>query len=120
MPFVWTDQCETSFQELKRRLTIAPILTLPSVKGGFIVYTDASNVGLGCVLTQNGMVIAYGSRQLKDHERHHTTHNLELVAVVFALKMWRHYIYREKFEVHSDHRSLRYIFSHKELNTRQR
>ena len=111
MPFEWTDQCETSFQELKRRLTTAPILTLPLGRGGFIVYTNASNVGLGCVLTQNGKVIAYSSRQLKDHERNYATHDLELAVVVFNLKMWRHYLYGEKFEVHSDHRSLQYLFS---------
>ena len=87
VPFVWTDQCEESFQELKRRLTTAPILTLPSGSGGFVVYTDASNVGLGCVLMQNDKVIAYDSRQLKDHEKNYATHDLELAVVVFALKM---------------------------------
>ena len=65
-PYVWTDQCEESFQELKKRLTTAPALTLPSESGGFTIFTDASNVGLGCVLMQEGNVIAYGSRQLKD------------------------------------------------------
>ena len=68
-------------------MTTTPILTLQSGSGGFVVYTDASNVGLGCVLTQNGKVIAYGSRQLKDHERNYATHDLELAAIVFALKM---------------------------------
>ena len=92
-------------------MTTAPILTLPLGNGRFVVYTDASNVGLGCVLTQNGKVIAYGSRQLKDHERNYATQYLELAAVVFALKMWRHYLYGEKFEVHSDHPSLQYLFS---------
>ena len=106
VPFIWTDHCEESFQELKKRLTTAPILTLPSGSGGFVIYTDASNVGLGCVLMQNDKVVAYGSRQLKEHEKNYATHDLELAAVVFALKMWRHYLYGEKFEVHSDHRSL--------------
>ncbi|KAJ8644676.1 hypothetical protein MRB53_006424 [Persea americana] len=69
---------------------------------------------------QDRKVIAYGSRQLKDHEKNYATHDLELAAVVFALKMWRHYLYGEKFEVHSDHRSLQYLFSQKELNMRQR
>ena len=109
--FVWTYQCETSFQELKKRLTTAPIVTLPSSSCKFIVFTDASNVGLGRVLMQDGKVIAYGSRQLTDHEKNYDTHNLELAAIVFALKMWRHYLYREKFEVHSDHQSLQYLFS---------
>ena len=120
MPSVWSDQCEESFQELKRRLTTGPILTLPLGAGGFVVYTDASNVGLGCVMMQSYKVIAYGSRQLKDHERNYAAHDLELAAVVFALKMWRHYLYGEKFEVHSDHQSLQYLFSQKELNIRQR
>ena len=120
VPFVWTDHCEESFQELKKRLTTAPVLTLPSGSGGFVIYTDASNVGLGCVLMQNDKVVAYGSRQLKEHEKNYATHDLELAAVVFALKMWRHYLYGEKFEVHSDHRSLQYLFSQKELNMRQR
>ena len=69
---------------------------------------------------QNGKVIVYGSRQLKEHEKNYATHNLELAAVVFALKMWRHYLYGENFEVHSDHRSLQYLFSHNELNMKQR
>ena len=120
VPFGRTDQCETGFQELKKRLNLAPILTLPSGSGGFIVFTNASNVGLGYVLMQDGKVIAYGSRQLKDHEKNYSTHDLELAAVIFALKMWRHYLYREKFEVHSDHWSLQYLFSQKELNMRQR
>ncbi|XXG47565.1 hypothetical protein AAC387_Pa02g2192 [Persea americana] len=111
---------EAVFQELKKRLTTTPILTLPSGSGGFIVFTDASNVGLGCVLMQDGKVIAYGSRKLKEHKKNYATHDLELVAVVFALKMWRHSLYTEKFEVHSDHRRLQYLFSQKELNMRQR
>ena len=101
-------------------MTTAPTLTLPSGSGGFVVYTDASNIRLGCVLMQNGKFIAYGSRQLKDHEKNYATHDLELAVAVFALKMWRHYLYEEKFEVHSDHRSLQYLFSQKELNMRQR
>ncbi|XXG76914.1 hypothetical protein AAC387_Pa08g1175 [Persea americana] len=120
VPFVWNEKCEASFEELKGKLTLAPILTLPSSSGGFVVYTDASNVGLGCVLMQNGKVIAYGSRQLKEHEKDYATHDLELATVVFALKMWRHYVYGEKFKVRSDHRSLQYLFSQKELNMRQR
>ena len=69
---------------------------------------------------QYDKVVAYGSRQLKDHEKNNATHDLELAVVVFALKMWRHYLYGEKFEVHSDHRSLQYLFSQKELNIKQR
>ena len=119
-PYVWTDQCETSFQELKKRLTSAPVLTLPSGSGGYTIFTVALNKGLGCVLMQDGKVVAYGSRQLKDHEKNYVTHDLELAAVVFALKMWSHYLYGKKCEVHSDHRSLQYLFSQKELNMRHR
>src|SRR5262249_44456711 len=118
--FVWSSDCEQSFQELKRRLTSAPVLSLPDDSGGFVVYTDASLLGLGCVLMQHGKVIAYASRQLKDHERNYPTHDLELAAVVHALKIWRHYLYGETFEVFTDHKSLKYIFSQKDLNLRQR
>ncbi|KAH0778029.1 hypothetical protein KY290_009440 [Solanum tuberosum] len=84
--FQWSEACEKSFQELKKRLTIAPVLTLPEGTQGFVVYCDASRVGLGCVLMQNGKVIAYASRQLKVHEKNYPTHDLELAAVVFALR----------------------------------
>ncbi|GKV32449.1 hypothetical protein SLEP1_g41058 [Rubroshorea leprosula] len=113
-------KCEQSFQELKNRLVTAPILTIPDNGGNFVVYTDASHKGLGCVLIQHGQVIAYGSRQLKTHERNYPTHDLELAAIIFALKLWRHYLYGEEFEVHTDHQSLKYLFSQKELNLRQR
>ena len=79
---------------------------LPLESGGFVVFANASGVGLGCVLMQDEKVILYGSRQLKEHEKKYATHDLESTAVVFALKMWRHYLYGEKFEVHSNHRSL--------------
>ncbi|XP_027178078.1 uncharacterized protein LOC113777243 [Coffea eugenioides] len=118
--FLWSDKCETSFQELKRRLTMAPILALPNGPDGFTVYTDASKEGLGCVLMQHHNVIAYASRKLKIHEQNYPIHDLELAAVVFALKKWRHYLYGVTFEVYSDHKSLRYLFSQKELNMRQR
>lgn len=118
--FVWTPDCEESFAELKKKLTTAPVLTLPSGNEELVVYCDASKRGLGCVLMQGGKVIAYASRQLKTHEVNYPTHDLELAAVVFALKSWRHYLYGEKFEVFSDHKSLKYIFSQKDLNMRQR
>ena len=118
--FVWNSACEDSFQILKLKLTTSSVLALPSGRGGFVVYTDASGTGLGCVLMQHGRVIAYASRQLKTHERNYPTHDLELAAVVFALKSWRHYLYGESFEVFSDHKSLKYLFSQKELNMRQR
>ena len=120
MKFVWGDDCEQSFQELKRRLTSAPILTIPSGSEGFVVYTDASRKGLGCVLMQEGRVIAYASRQLKGYELNYPTHDLELAAIIFALKIWRHYLYGRQFEIFTDHKSLKYIFTQKELNMRQR
>ena len=120
VPFVWLDECEESFQNLKTLLTTALIPTL-LVKGkNFIVYCDTSYSGLGAVLMQERNVIAYALRQLKVHERNYPTHELELVAVVFALKQWRHYIYVVKCEVYTDHRSLQYVFNKKDLNLRQR
>ena len=116
----WNDECEHSFQEFKQRLTSAPILALPTDGGGFLIYSDASRQGLGCVLMQHVKVIAYASRQLKVHERNYPTHDLELAAVIFALKIWRHYLYGESCEIYTDHKSLKYIFTQKELNLRQR
>ena len=84
-----------------------------------MVYTDASRVGLGCVLMQRGKVIAYGSRQLRKHEGNYPTHDLEMVAVIFALKIWRSYLYGGKVQVFTDHKSLKYIFTKPELNLRQ-
>ena len=120
VPFVWSDASENSFQELKERLTTAPILSLSSGSSGFVFFTNASGTGLGCVLMQNGKVIAYGSRQLKEHEKKYATHDLEPAAVVFALKMWCHYLYGEQFEVYLNHHSLEYLFTHSDLNNRQR
>ncbi|KAL0427186.1 UNVERIFIED_CONTAM: Transposon Ty3-I Gag-Pol polyprotein [Sesamum latifolium] len=119
-PFNWNDRCAQSFVELKRRLTSAPILALPSGDGGYVVYTDASRQGLGCVLMQHGKVIAYASRQLRPHEINYPTHDLELAAIVHALKIWRHYLYGETFHIFTDHKSLKYIPTQKELNLRQR
>ncbi|GKD41193.1 putative reverse transcriptase domain-containing protein [Tanacetum coccineum] len=98
----------------------ASILSLPDGIEDFVVYCDASNQGLGCVLIQRGKVIAYASRQLKIHEKNYTTHDLELGSVVFALKTWRHYLYRMKSVIYIDHKSLQHIFDQKELNMRQR
>ncbi|RVX02391.1 RNA-directed DNA polymerase-like [Vitis vinifera] len=118
--FEWNEECENDFQELKRKLTTTPVLTAPISGELFKIYCDAFTVGLGCVLMQQGKVIAYASRQLKQHERNYPAHDLELAAVVFALKTWRHYLYGEKFDVYSDHKSLKYIFIQKDLNSRQR
>ena len=111
--FIWTVECEKSFQELKKRLVSAPILTIPESGEKFVIYSDASRQGLGCVLMQNEKVIAYASRQLKPHEKNYPTHDLELPAVVFALKIWRHYLYGEHCKIYTDHKSLKYIFHSK-------
>ncbi|GJZ51284.1 putative reverse transcriptase domain-containing protein, partial [Tanacetum coccineum] len=118
--YVWGVEQEEAFQTLKNNLCDAPILTLPDGVEDFVVYCDASNQGLGCVLMQRGKVIAYASRQLKTHEKNYTTHDLELGAVVFALKTWRHYLYGTKSVIYTDHKSLQHIFDQKELNMRQR
>ncbi|RVX01265.1 Transposon Ty3-I Gag-Pol polyprotein [Vitis vinifera] len=118
--FEWKEECENAFQELKRKLTTALVLTAPINGELFKVYCDASIVGLGCVLMQQGKVVAYALRQLKQHERNYPAHDLELAVVVFALKTWRYYLYGEKFEVYSDHKSLKYIFTQNDLNSRKR
>ncbi|KAD5961707.1 hypothetical protein E3N88_13180 [Mikania micrantha] len=119
-PFIWDSQQEEAFQLLKHKLCNAPILTLPEGTDNFTVYCDASLQGLGCVLMQNDKVIAYASRQLKVHEKNYTTHDLELGAVVFALKIWRHYLYGTKCMIYTDHKSLQHILDQKMLNMRQR
>ncbi|XP_035841510.1 uncharacterized protein LOC110876781 [Helianthus annuus] len=91
--FSWGADQERAFQTLKEKLSSSPVLTLPDGTEDLVVFTDASHQGLGCVLMQRGRVIAYASRQLKSHESNYPTHDLELAAVVFALKIWRHYLY---------------------------
>jgi hypothetical protein len=119
-PFVWTEECEVSFQTLKDKLTTAPMLAVPETGKDYTVYCDASKNGLGCVLMQDRKVIAYGSRQLIPHKVNYPTHVLELAAVVFALKGWRHFLDGAKCEFYTDHKSLKYFFTQKELNMRQR
>ncbi|GJU59033.1 putative reverse transcriptase domain-containing protein, partial [Tanacetum coccineum] len=118
--FEWGDKQEVAFQLLKQKLGSAPILALPEGSEDFIAYCDASKKGLGVVLMQREKVISYASLQLKIHEKNYTMHDLELRAVVFALKFWRHYLYRTKCTVFTDHKSLQHILDHKELNMRQR
>nr|GEV16679.1 hypothetical protein [Tanacetum cinerariifolium] len=118
MPF--GEEQELAFQTLKDKLCNTPILALPDRPKDFVVYYDASEIGLSYVLMQRGEVIAYASRQLKIHEKNYTTHNLELGAVVFALKIWRHYLYGTKSVIYTNCKSLHHIFSQKELNIRQR
>ena len=118
--YIWTEDCEASFQELKKRLVTAPVLILPDIHKDYQVYCDASRQGLGGVLMQEGKVVAYTSRQLRPHEMNYATHDLELAAVVHALKTWRHFLVGNSCDVYTDHKSLKYIFTQKELNLRQR
>ncbi|GJV14398.1 putative reverse transcriptase domain-containing protein [Tanacetum coccineum] len=111
---------ENAFQLIKQKLCSAPILDLPEGSEDFVVYCDASHKGLGAVMMQREKVIAYASRQLKIHKKNYTTQDLELGSVVFALKIWRHYLYGTKCTVFTDHKSLQHILDQKELNIRQR
>jgi len=101
-------------------LVSAPILAIPKSNEGFVIYSDAPKKGLGCILIQKGRVITYASRQLKPYEENYPTHDLELPAVVFALKIWRYYLCGVRYEVYTHYTSLKYIFTQKELNMRQR
>ncbi|KAJ9545159.1 hypothetical protein OSB04_024866 [Centaurea solstitialis] len=118
--FVWGEEQQKAFELLRGKLCEAPVLTLPEGVDDMTVYCDASYHGLGCVLMQRGKVIAYASRQLKTHEVNYPTHDLELAAVVFALKLWRHYLYGVKCTIYTDHKSLRYFLDQQNLNMRQR
>nr|GEV24019.1 putative reverse transcriptase domain-containing protein [Tanacetum cinerariifolium] len=117
--FDWGEEQENAFQTLKDKLCNAPVLALLDRLEDFMVYCDTSDLGLGCVLMQRGKVIAYASRQLKIHEKNYTTHDLELGVVVFALKIWRHYLYGTKSVIDINHKGLQHIVSQKELNMRQ-
>ena len=117
--FEWSEKCQVSFDKLKAFLTEAPVLTQPTYDKEYVIFSDASLNGLGCVLMQEGKVVAYASRQLKPHEKNYPTHDLELAAIVFALKIWRHYLYGEKCFIYTDHKSLKYLPSQRELNLRQ-
>nr|GEW38870.1 putative reverse transcriptase domain-containing protein [Tanacetum cinerariifolium] len=117
--FDWGEKEEAAFQLIKQKLCGAPILALPKGSENFIIYCDVSHKGLGAVLMKNEKVIAYASRQLKVHEKNYTTHDLELGAVVFALKTWRHYLYGTRCIVFTDHKSLQHILDQTELNMRQ-
>ncbi|WVZ89809.1 hypothetical protein U9M48_036168 [Paspalum notatum var. saurae] len=117
--YPWDPKYEEAFTSLKKSLTSAPVLAQPGVTKPFDVYCDASGNGLGCVLMQEGRVIAYASRQLRKHEANYATHDLELAAVVHALKIWRHYLLGNTCHIYIDHKSLKYILTQPELNMRQ-
>jgi hypothetical protein len=117
--FEWMPRRESTYQEIKKRLTMALVLTMLDMGKPFLIYCDASGQGLGCVLMQDGHVVAYASRQLRKHEEKYPTHDLELAAMVHALKIWRHHIIGKRCEVYSNHKSLKYIFTQLDLNLRQ-
>ena len=117
--FKWTKDCQRSFEQLKHLLTTAPVLCVADLEKEYVVCTDASKEGVGGVLMQEGKVIAYESRKLKEHEQKYSAYDLELTAVVDALKMWRHYLVGRKFLLMTDHHSLTSYFSQPTLNARQ-
>jgi hypothetical protein len=116
--YEWSQKCEDAFHALRQHLTTAPVLAQPDNTKPFEVYCDASGTGLGCVLMQDNQVIAYASRALRPHEQNYPTHDLELTAVVHALKIWRHYLMGAHCNIYTDHKSLNYIFTHVDLNMR--
>ena len=103
--FKWTSACESSFQELKKRLTTALVQVMPDMEKPFSIYCDASGQGLGCLLMQDGRVVAYTSRQLRKHEVNYLTHDLELATMVHALKIWRHYVMGKRCELYTNNKS---------------
>ena len=107
--FEWSEKFQAIFEKLKAFLTEVPILTQPTYGKEYVIFSDASLNGLGCILMQEGKVVAYASRQLKPNEKNYPTHDLELVAIVFALEIWRHYLYGEKCFIYTDHKSLKYF-----------
>jgi len=118
--FEWTSKCEEIFYLLNKLLTSAPSLKFVDPNEDFVVCTNACKEGFGGVLTQNGHVICYESRKLKEHERNYDTHDLELVSIVHELNMWRHYLMVEKFELRSDQNGLKYMFEQESLNVRKK
>jgi hypothetical protein len=117
--FKWSQDCQDSFEKLKKRLTTAPVLVFLDLSKKFDIYCDASRRGLGCVLMQDGQVVLYASRQSRKHEENYPTHDLELAAVVHTFKIWRRYLIGHQCEIYIDHKSLKYIFTQTGLNMRQ-
>jgi hypothetical protein len=118
--FIWNQQCEEIFLTLKKLLTTALVLAQPDIKKPFDVYCGSSGMGIGGVLMQDSRAIVYASHQLKHHKEHYPTHNLELLAVVHALKVWRHYLLENLVHIYIDHKSMKYLFTQPDLNMRQR
>jgi hypothetical protein len=118
--FVWNAKRDEAFQTLKKLLTTSPVLAQPDITKSFDVYCDASGTGLGCVLMQEGHMIAYSSHQLHPYEEHYPTHDLELAIVVHALRTWQHYLLGYVAHIFTDHKSMKYFFTQSDLNMRQR
>jgi hypothetical protein len=118
--FKWSLQCEVAFLTLKKLLSTAPVLAEPGIEKSFDVYCDASGTGIRGVSMQDGRAIAYASQQLRCHEEHYPTHDLELLTVVHTLKVWRHYLLDNLVHIYTDHKSLKYLFTQPDLNMRQR
>jgi hypothetical protein len=118
--YVRSEACDEAFKHMKKLLTTSPMLAQPDTTKPFDVCCDASSTGLGSVLMQEGRVISYSSRQLRRHEEHYPTHDLELAAVVMALLTWHHYLLGNVIHIYTDHKSLKYIFTQPDLNMRQR
>jgi hypothetical protein len=118
--YVWSETCDEAFKHLKKLLTTSPVLAQLDTAKLFNVYYDASGTSLGGVLMQEDRVISYSSRQLRRHEEHYPTHDLELAAVVMALQTWRHYLHGNVVHIYMDHKSLKYIFTQLDLNKMQR
>jgi hypothetical protein len=116
--FLWTTKCEKSFHHLKQLLANAPILRIVDPNEDFVVFTDACKEGLGGVLSQNGFLVCFESKKLKEHERLYATHDLELEAIFHALKKWRNYLMGKLFELRTDHNGLKYLFDQPTLNSR--
>jgi len=112
-------ECQKSFDQRKHLLTTAPILSIIDPKKGYIVYTDASKEGVGGIPMQEGRVIAYECKKLKEYEQKYSAYDLELTDVIHALKMWRHYLIGKKFLLMTDHHSLTNYFKQPTLNARQ-
>jgi hypothetical protein len=117
--YFWSEACDAAFKHLKKLLTISPVLAQPDTTKPFDIYCDASGTGLGGVLMQEGRVISYSSRQLRHHEEHYPTHDLELAAVVMTLWTWRHFLHGNVVHIYRDHKSLKHIFTQPDLNMRQ-
>jgi hypothetical protein len=116
--YLRSEACDEAFKHLKELLTTSPMLAQPDTTKPFDVYCDASGTNLGGVLMQEGRVISYSSRQLRRHEEHYPTHDLELAAVVMALWTWRHYLLGNVVHIYTDHKSLKYIFTQPDLKMR--